>query len=165
MRRIIKPTIVIILLVVGAMIFLTTVGNNKTQAEECSGVPPIGDSIHFVPLFSSAPPISQSAAVQTATANSSVDVSGAEITNAQFVSFSDDARGKANSIGDDDSIVLDYQNVPAWVVTFCGVHPPMFLPFDSNDPRMTSLRTAQTHEWNVVVNAQTGTVMEEYSIR
>jgi|SRR5581483_7720921 hypothetical protein len=91
-----------------------------------------------------------------------VDTPVTEI-RARHVIFSDNVRGKAIKIGNDEdaSVRPDYQNVSAWGVTFCGLSIPP--AFRRGVPTPTVINYA--HEWNVVINAETGAYMEEYSFR
>lgn len=161
MKRILVPILLIALGVVGTIWGMVTV-NNRIQAQAgCSGTSPKGSAIHFEASTAlGIPKITEAAALQLAKANAAVPVNAAQITKAQYVLFSDDARGTADKIGDDDSVKLAYQNVPAWVVTFCGVHVPIDVPFALRDKVPAD---AHTNEWNVVINAETGEYMEEFS--
>lgn len=161
-------SILLIALVVGGVMWVMGTDNNRIQAQAgCSGASPKGSAIHFEHLTGlGTPKINKAVAVELAKANAAVPVTAARATKAQYVLFSDDARGTADKIGDDDTVKLAYQNVPAWVVTFCGVHVPVFIPFDVNDVRIKGLAAPpETHEWNVVINAETGEYMEEFSFQ
>lgn len=89
----------------------------------------------------------------------------APLVKTQYVLYSNDNRGVAPTIGDDDAADqhLVYQSVPAWIVTFCGVVTyPHTRPVAAGSGGVS---IPQRNEWNVVINAQTGAFMEEFSIR
>jgi hypothetical protein len=84
------------------------------------------------------------------------------VVKGQYVFFSDNVRGRASVPGDDDTVTLDFQNVPAWVVTFCGLS----IPANGSYEITKAGHILPNHtEWNVVLNAQTGEYIEEYTFR
>lgn len=155
----------VVALAVALTSLIMVLAHNQTQAQiACAGDSPIGSAIHFATVNALNPPkISQAAAIQLAQENAAIPLDNQQVkTVAQYVLFSDDARGTADKIGDDDSVKLAYQNVPAWVVTFCGVNVSPPIPFNlRNQP----IAKAALHDWYVVINAETGEYMEEFAFR
>jgi hypothetical protein len=129
----------------------------------CGDASPDALGMHYTaPSTAASPKITMEQAIQVANKNSFVTVDGAStVIRARYVIFSDDVRGTADKIGDDASVRLNYQNVPAWVVTYCGLSIPP--AFRRGVPTPTKINYA--HEWNVVINAETGEYMEEFSFR
>lgn len=165
MKNIPVIIILLVLLVGGTLIGSIWIRNNAIQAQsECSGSSPRGAAIHFEALKSEPTSvISETSAIALAKKNAAVGVDVEQVKiKAQLVDFSDDARGTADKIGDDDSVKLDYQHVSAWVVTFCGLNVPIIVPLGASDKMA---KDVATHEWNVVINAKTGEYMEEFSFQ
>jgi len=164
-KRLFSPVISIALIVLafGAGIVLTRGGTQTANAVAlCSDALPDEIGMHYEPAPLVPALISIDQAIQIAKENASINVSSTStLVKAQYVLFSDNSRGRAATIGDDDSIILDYQNVPAWVVTFCGLSiAPITRAGGTHNLNMN-----YAHEWNVAVNAQTGEYMEEFSFR
>jgi hypothetical protein len=81
---------------------------------------------------------------------------------AKYILFTDDSRGKEKP--DSEDITLAFQNVPAWVITFCGqAIPPFSGKHEAKRSDITPIPPST--EWNVVINAETGEYMEEFSFR
>ncbi|MBI4670931.1 MAG: hypothetical protein HY741_04580 [Chloroflexi bacterium] len=136
---------------------------------DCGQVPPTDLGIRVSTPPSDLPAqISSAQAIQTASEKAYVKSQlPAPLTKTAYVLYSNDSRGNATTIGDDDSADqnLVSQDVPAWIITFCGVvtYPHVF---DKPGPSSYGgINVTPRNEWNVVVNAQTGQVIEQYSIR
>jgi hypothetical protein len=145
---------------------------------DCGQVQPTALGIHFtalpVPPESSGQIVPQStggpipAGQAIAIANQKTYVRGqlpAPLVKTQYVSYTNDNRGVGTSAGDDTSADdnLISQNVTAWIVSYCGVvtYPNIRRPPSGQAPSYIPTR----NEWNVVINAQTGQLIEEYSTR
>jgi hypothetical protein len=70
----------------------------------------------------------------------------------QYVLFTDHHRGV---LSDDGSLVLEFENVPAWIVRFRGVPQPMFGGLGGEEG-------VQAQELNVVIDAETGECLEMF---
>lgn len=145
---------------------------------DCGQVQPTALGIHFTALptpsensgqimpQSTGGPITSGQAI--AIANQKTFVRGqlpAPLVKTQYVSYSNDNRGVGTSADDDASADANLvsQNVTAWVVTYCGVVTyPSIARLPAGQPAPNVLTR---NEWNVVIDAQTGQLIEEYSTR
>lgn len=166
--RIERITILVILIMTIPVVFSLYWLSPKSVAQtggNCGDAPPDTLDMHYaVPAKAASLKITMEQAIDIATKNAFINVdTPTTVIRARYVMFSDNVRGKAIKIGDDEdaSVRPDYQNVPAWVVTFCGLSIPP--AFRRGVPTPTVFNYA--HEWNVVINAETGEYMEEYSFR
>lgn len=161
-KPILVLSIFIVVLLLAYSVNLLVPGTTAQSSGNCGDATPDALDIRYAPLADTSPKVTMDQAIEIASKNAFVVVdTPSTTTTARYVSFSDNVRGTADKIGDDDSVRLDFQNVPAWVVTFCGLDIPPHL-------RRGGVRPAKVnnaHEWNVVINAETGEYMEEYSFR
>lgn len=109
-------------------------------------------------------PITAQQAIYAATAHAFISNQlPAPLVKTQYVVYSNNVRGIATASDDDASADqnLVSQNVNAWIVSFCGVvvYPHLFV---KPNPTIT---VTPRNEWNVVVDAYTGQVIEQYSTR
>jgi hypothetical protein len=165
-----KVTIPLLLIGIIALAGLGTIslmpGGAQVQASpSCGGTPPDTAHKHYASTKGLTPPaVTREQAIQIATKNAAVPVGKASEIKARYVLFSDNAMGEDTSIGDDFSVRLFYQNVPAWVVTFCGLDiPPNGSRLWAENNKGTPVHS--NHEWNVVVDAQAGKYIEEFTFR
>jgi hypothetical protein len=166
-----KVTVPVLLIGIIALAGLGTIslmpGGAQVQASpSCGDTPPDTAHKHYASTKGLTPPaVTREQAIQIATKNAAVPVAKASEIKARYVLFSDNDMGEDTSIGDDFSVRLFYQNVPAWVVTFCGLDipgqgPSRFWHENHKDAPMPS-----NHEWNVVLDAKTGDYIEEFAFR
>lgn len=170
------------ILLIGAAIFLgiglayIVAPSPKTRAaagivtSDCGEIQPTDMGIHWSDgsgtLSAQSSGITAEQAITIASANTIViGQLPAPLTKTQRVSYSNDNRGIAPSGNVDDDDIADAnaisQGVPAWIVSFCGVRVRRHIrPGHENDPNIPV-----GNEWNVVVNAVTGQVIEEFGAR
>lgn len=167
-----KKKIVGLLFFAGVLAVVALAGvlaKNETSsaraAQSCGETQPTRANIRFASSQgTSAPQVTLQQAITAAKKTASFSIENASAVNAKYVLFSDDAIGVAQTPGDDNTVVLSYQNVPAWVVTFCGLDIPAVGPRMPQQLRKT--RTIpMNHEWNVVINANTGESIEEFTFK
>jgi hypothetical protein len=158
----------LIALILVAFGFVWTQRGDPSQANAatatCSDAQPDELDIHYAaPPAGVIPVITVEQAIESAKKYADfADFKRPVDINAQYVLFSDNVRGGATVAGDDDTVTLDFQNVPAWVITFCGLS----IPAHGTERIAKAGHVLPNHtEWNVVVNAQTGAYMEEYTFR
>jgi hypothetical protein len=112
----------------------------------CPSSPPDPMGIRYAPVpLGIEPIISKEQALEIAGTWKQLEINPDIVVNAQYVLYTDDdqtRRGKKL-----------YVNVPAWVITFCGVN------------LLSSIGGAVNHEENVAINAQTGNGMGIYSYK
>lgn len=137
---------------------------NLAANKECGQAAPDDFGFHYSAVKISAPPkISETQAIEIATKNISVPLNSASPqVVAKYTLFTDDNRGTEKP--DNEEVALAFQNVPAWVITFCGqVIPPFSGKHETKRADITPIPPST--EWNVVINAETGEYMEEFSFR
>jgi hypothetical protein len=169
-------SVIIILAVIGIVSTASTslAENQSSQTKNaseayqdtnsCGGNAPTGMGIRYAsPDNATQPKITKEQAIDIASKDTFVVATGpAPVVATHFVLYSNDIKGIAAVPGDDDDADehLLYQNVPAWVITFCGVNVPM----PGGQPTESRRNTLQAHEWNYVINAETGAYIEEFGV-
>mgnify|MGYP000032271572 FL=1 len=175
-------TIGAILLGVGAAVATFPAPGMRAQSgvvtADCGQVQPTALGIHFsvlpapevpsgdISTQSTGGPISSGTAVSIASQNAVVRAQlPAPLTKTQYVLYSNDNRGTGTSSNVDGDAAADAnpstQGVKAWIVSFCGIVDYASRPRGTENQGPARVR----NEWNVVVNAYTGQVVEEYSQR
>ncbi len=144
---------------------------SDTQSIEaaCGSGTPFSSFIHYDPADPAQvgiPKISEQNALETAIKNSYVSAQlPAPAVKVQYVLFSNDIVGAASTVGNDEEADknLLYQNVPAWVVTFCGVSVmPVSGPAVA-DPKKAQPLKAIPSDWNYVIDAMTGETIQQFA--
>lgn len=141
----------------------------ETAQDECGKGIPFPQEIHYQAANSAVvgePKVKANAALEIAAKNAYVRSQlPAPAMNIEYVSFSDDVIGKATkgSRENDAAKHLLYQNVPAWIVTFCGVQVMPVSGPAMADPKKSPPLKPVASEWNVVIDAMTGEAFEQFA--
>lgn len=163
-------TIFILLLVVLGVYWLVPWRSAPSPSVEanntCGDLPPTLYSMRFTqPEQIAQPTILQTQAIGIATKEAFIsDQLPAPMVKAQFVLYSNDVVGRSKTQNDDEADKnLLYQDRPAWIISYCGLKIQSFASKDTG--QKSSTRPFIRQEWNVVVDAQTGEVIHEFSFR
>lgn len=172
-KYILITAIAILIGAVAAYLYNPTTQTQAAQGivtPDCGQVQPIEMGIHWSDGSGtfSAQSVGITAEQAIAIASEKTIVRGqlpAPVTKTQRVSYSNDNRGVASSGNVDDDDVADAnaisQGVPVWIVTFCGITDHVSRPRGTENSGNVRVR----NEWNVVVNAVNGQIIEEFSER
>lgn len=138
---------------------------------QCGNGVPTADYIHYVTADISkvgSLQLTESAALAMATQDTFVkDQLPAPEVKVQLVLYSNDVKGVATTPGNDEEADknLLYQQVPAWIVTFCGVKVmPISRPALPDSSQYGKI-TLEWNQWNYVIDARTGKYIEEFASR
>jgi hypothetical protein len=146
-----------------------TKSDTQTIEATCGKGVAFSNFVHYEPADPAqvgTPKISEQFALETAIKNSYVSAQlPAPAVKVQYVLFSDDIMGVASTIGDDDDADrhLLYQNMPAWIVTFCEVSVmPVSGPAPADGKKAQPLKAIPS-DWNYVIDAMTGETIQQFA--
>lgn len=137
-----------------------------TVVKNCGTIPPPASGLRYgpLPVGAAAPSVTESQAIAIAKSNATVAIPDSAQIVTNYVLFSDDDYYKTDDKENDPPAKRQYfyQNVPTWVVSFCGVNISTNGPAPTNgdSPAPTFAR-----ELNVYIDAQTGKLMESFTYR
>jgi hypothetical protein len=110
----------------------------------------------------SAAVISAASAVEAARNAAGLATNSSPKVTAFYTLFSDTMYANR---GSDGKMHPQFVNVPAWVVTFTGIDHTSYGGFPRGGTNSATPRAIHNHEMHVVINAVTGSYMEQYSYR
>ncbi|MBI4670425.1 MAG: hypothetical protein HY741_01985 [Chloroflexi bacterium] len=149
---------IVVLTVIVWIFFVLGPGVVAQSGQGCGNIPPASIGIRYGQA-SSPSRLRQSDAIRLARGAATVATTGAQI-NARFVLFSNDNlfyTSEEDATEDSQKTFL-YRDRPAWIVSFCGLHiRSRGRPRDQNQ--------MVNSELNIVVDADTGEILQEFTYR